>query len=468
MEPESANYTNGDVALIDGTPLEKTGVSGLSKFLGFALMGIAVAVFAGVLLQKSGLLVISSSNRLLVGSAATIPDAYPLKLRLPTELDGKTSNDIIEIRKRAVAPHDKMIAEGYEPHSAAFTALSDQSVWLGTLGKFGYADPQMATEGPADATRWLLNPLLLVGADVWPINPSLERMKIEPSTFGMRRVQRYLQGDSDLPFVCEPVGLIWEPTKSRGIVTYDVGSFLTDRRKSDKKQVVLTTMAEVDFNMFNARDLNFRYCYTSPKFAKNITIRGVSEMPFEITDALDADDSGSLTAIPTWPAGKFLLTGEYPASIEFLLWKEKPSAGTTPDVRFTIRFESLKGISPAAQKWVEYFRGSQDALCVAGVALADIAVNPQQNNQAARDRAMLASQRLEALGALQNSLPQLDGRTEKEVKRFVSGKELSIGYSIFSRSANIIGRLQKLPGYEQLLAEYSKPHWKTLHSLRHQ
>lgn len=466
MARESATYTNDGV---NHFPNEPAGLSKLSLFLGFALIGIAIAVFAAVLLQKSGLLALTNhGNQLLLGSTATTSGTYPLKLRLPAELDGKNRDDILEMRKREVARHDRLIAEGYKPNADTFKGLTDQSSWLGTLGKFGYADQQKATEGPADAARWLLNPLLLVGADIWPVNPSLERTKIAPSVFGTRRIEHYLEGQSTLPFVCEPVGLIWEPANSRAMVTYNVGAFLAERRKSDKKQVVLGTMADVDFNMFNARDLDFRYCYTSPKFAKNIKVEQTnSGMPFEISDAIQDVGNGNLAAVARQPEGKFLLTGEFPATIEFLLWKKKPSADTEPDVRYTVRFDSLSDISPTARQWVEYFRGSQDALCIAGVALADIAANPQQN-LAARDRAMLASQRLESLEAMQHRLPELDGRTEKEVKRFVTGKELSIGYSIFSRSANVMQRLRELPEYEQLLVEYGKPHWRALHGLGQQ
>jgi len=67
---------------------------------------------------------------------------------------------------------------------------------------------------------------------------------------------------------------------------------------------------------------------------------------------------------------------------------------------------------------------------------------------------------------IQDALPKLQGNVEREVRRFVNGKELTVGYSIFSRGAIVMKRLQGLPEYQQLLAEYNKPHWQTLHGLR--
>jgi len=336
MKLEPAQF-NGNVSGMYDT--EPAGISILAKVLSFLLIGAATSVFVSVLLNKSGLHVSSNGNELLLGSAVTSSaktgsasassETYQLKLRSPTVLNGHSRDEVLEMRKREVARHANLFGKGYEPHSAAFAGLHDQSAWLGTLGKFGYADPQQATEGPADAARWLLNPLLLVGAEVWPINPTLQRTKLAPDVFGHRQIQSYLNGKTELPFVCKPLGMTWDPSNSSGMVTYDVGAFLSDRRKADTNQVVLSTMAEIEFHMLNARDLNFRYCYTSPTLAKNMIIRRGSETPFELTDGLTDDASGNLTTTSSSSAGKFLLTGSYPASIEFHLWQNEPSDVTT-------------------------------------------------------------------------------------------------------------------------------------------
>ena len=97
--------------------------------------------------------------------------------------------------------------------------------------------------------------------------------------------------------------------------------------------------------------------------------------------------------------------------------------------------------------------------------LSKIAQDPA-NNFAARDRAMEASHRLERLSEIQKYLPTLDGELEQEVKQFVRGDELQVGYSIYARSANVIKRLKRTPGYDDLFAEYVKPHWQALHGLR--
>lgn len=435
------------------------------------LMVLAAVAFIGTALYKFDLLKTKHVNQMILGSKSPVTREYPLKLRTAIELDGKSPKDILSIRQREVARHDQLISPGYSPNPTVFGDIGKTDQWIGTLGKYGYGPGTHAAEGPSESSRLLLNPLLLVGADIWPVDPSMNRLRISPNKFGSATLSRYRIGETRLPFFCEPQRMVWEPQRRRATVTYDVGSFLSDRKGADRKQPMLTTMAQVDFNMLNARDLNFKYCFTSPKFIKNVKVlHAGSGKPSELSDrftvgALAGPNQTSLLAnTASWPKGKFLLTGEYPASVEFLMWRNSPEPDTAPDVRFTVRFENSLKISPEARAWVNYFRGSQDALCVAGMALAELAKDPQKNT-AARDRAMLASQRLEDLGKTQKSLPTLNREIENEVKRYVTGKELKIGYAVFSRSAGVTRRLGNTPGLESLIAEYRKPHWSALHGL---
>lgn len=422
-----------------------------------------VSLFIFIVVSQSGLLEPANVNRMLLGAESTITVNYPLKLRSAVELDGKTASEILEMRNRAVKRHAQLIAEEYEP-SVAFRGLPESgSEWLGTLGKFGHPTGRNATDGPAQASRVLLNPLLLVSADIWPVNTSLKRVKMSPDGFRPSEMRDYHEGNRPLPFFCEPVGLVWEPQQHKATVTYDVGHFLAERRKMDKSQVTLATIAEIDFNCFNARDLNFNHCYTSPRFAKNINMVNGSGHPFALNDRIDSNQQ-CLDAESSFYESMFQLTGSFPASVEFLFWENKPGAGTVPDLRFTVRFENTLAASPSARKWIEYFRGSQDALCTAGVALAEVAAD--QNDLAARDRAITASQRLETLAQMQKALPQLDSPLSKEVNKYVTGNEMKLGYSIFSRASNVIPRLKNVDGYQSLVAEFNKPHWRALHTIR--
>lgn len=422
-----------------------------------------VSLFAFIVASQSGLLKPANVNRMLLGSESAINVNYPLKLRSAAEFDGKTASEILEMRTRTVKRHSQLIAEEYEP-SAAFDGLPEHGTeWLGTLGKFGYPAGRNGADGPAQASRVLLNPLLLVSADIWPVNPSLGRVKMSPDHFGETAIRDYHEGNRRIPFYCEPVGMVWEPQQHKATVTYDVGQFLAERRKTDKSQVTLSTVAAIDFNFFNARDLNFSHCYTSARFAENVYMVSGDGDPFKLKDEIRLDHQWLDTA-STLPEGMFQLTGSFPASVEFLFWIKKPRAGTVPDLRYTVRFENTLAASPNARKWIEYFRGSQDALCTAGVALAEVATD--QNNLAARERAIMSSQRLESLAQLQKVLPKLDSSLSREVKKYVTGKELQLGYSIFSRTSNVIPRLKNVAGYEQLVTEFNKPHWRALHTIR--
>ena len=437
-----------------------------------ALLGV-VLVFATAAAYQLGWLEPETHNRLILGSESSVASEYRRRPKFAKELDGKTAEQILDMRRQEVARHQELIGDDYVPSAAIVKNLNRSDRWVGTLGKFGYEESSKITEGPSNASRIILNPLLLVAAEVWPVDPLMKRLQLSPERFGPSTFYRYQRGEIELPFVCKPENIVWHPQSHRGSVTYDVGSFLSSRAAADRKRVVLSTMAEVDFNLLNARDLGYKYCYTSGKFLKNVEIveigRTGTKQPLKLADGIDAsqsDASGPLLDVhSSYPQGKFLLTGEFPASAKFLLWQRSPEIGSPPDVQFTVIFTNGLPISPAARQWVNYFRASHDALCVAGLALAEIAKDPE-HAEVPKLRAMLASQRLEELGKAQRSLPALNRKIDGEVKRYVSGKELKKGYSLFSRVSGIVEQLDSLPGYERLVAEYHKPHWTALRGLK--
>lgn len=463
MTLQTATYlSNDEVDDFDSSGRETNARTTLKQRLIMACLVVPVVVFALTVFSQSGILEPANGNRIILGSKSQV-NHYPLKLRLAVELDNKSPEDILRLRTRAAVRHSDLIHEEYEP-SDVFHKIAGNSVdWTGTLGKFG-SDTENRSDGPADASRVLLNPLLLVSADIWPLDASLNRIKMSPHSFGKRKMREYLSGRTDIPFLCDPVGLVWEPTESRASVTYDVGAFLAARRQTDRSQVTLGAMTEVDFNLLNARDLNLNYAYTSPRFTKNVVMIGDHDQAVKLEDSIVADGH-RLDTSNTFPEGSFLLTGSFPASVEFLLWKRAPRGSRSrPDLRFTVRFENTLDATPPARKWIEYFRASQDALCIAGVALADLSAD--QRDVDAKNRAIMASQRLEELSHLQQVLPKLDANLSRKIKRYVTGNELSKGYAVYSRSAGVVNRLSGTPGFEDLVKEFSKPHWLALNSIR--
>lgn len=466
--PLSEDVYDCDLELLGDA--EGDGISSSARTLVIIGLVASTVLFVGMVLHGLGWFEFKTGNHLVLGSASSVVTEYRLQPQLAQEFDRKTPEEIYKIRQREVARHTALIGGEYVPNPVIFENLSQSDRWVGTLGKYGHDDPSRATEGPSDASRLILNPLLLAAADIWPVDPSMKRLRISPYRFGTSTFRRYQLGETELPFFCRPTRIVWQPQRNRGSVTYDVGSFLSERMVADRKNVVLSTMAEVDFNMLNARDFGYKYCYTSPRFLENVQIvRAGNGEPVELVDGFSSSHSEKGGALidthASYPERTFLLTGKFPAKVEFLMWRKSPSPGSVPDVRFTVHFENKMGISSDARQWVDYFRGSHDALCVAGLALAEIAKNPR-DAELAKTRAILASQRLEELGKIQQSLPKLQRRTEGEVKRYVSGKELKTGYSVFARASNIVRKLDSVPGYEELVAEYRKPHWAALRSLK--
>jgi hypothetical protein len=86
-----------------------------------------------------------------------------IPLREPEEFDFKTKTEILDIRKGCVARCARLAPESYQPSEEVFGRIEDGKPWWGLLGLSYYGNGKDSISGASEESRFILNPLLLVG-----------------------------------------------------------------------------------------------------------------------------------------------------------------------------------------------------------------------------------------------------------------------------------------------------------------
>ncbi len=174
-------------------------------------------------------------NQLAIGERATL-EALDIPLQPPIELDFAAKAEVLQLRTEAVLNYPDLIISEYRPTYAVFDQVEDGLPWWGTLGNFYYGPGEQSLEGPAEESRFILNPYLLVAAEVhsyWDRNALPEASARQP----------------DFPLYCAPSQLRWQPRAAYAEVSYSA-------------QCVQQVKSNFfDLIVYNARDLNLNYIY---------------------------------------------------------------------------------------------------------------------------------------------------------------------------------------------------------------
>jgi len=109
----------------------------------------------------------SASNRLALGEVTAVKGALTLPIAALAEFDGLSREQILALRREAVARQPKLLQGEYVPTPSVFGHIEGGRPWWGLAGRFYFGPGGESIAGLSTQSQHVLNPYLLVGADFW-------------------------------------------------------------------------------------------------------------------------------------------------------------------------------------------------------------------------------------------------------------------------------------------------------------
>jgi hypothetical protein len=271
-------------------------------------------------------------NTLAIGEEARLAEVE-VQLNPAVELDWMTRADVLDLRREAVYRYPDLIAGDYQPSEAVFGQIEDGRPWWGFKGQF-YGSGSRSIEGPAEESRYIVNPYLLVAANTW----------FSGAMWGGTRITKKDLDHPDFPYYCLPESLWWWPEEARAEVVYPVSRCL-DRMNQWTIEPQSASSAIFDLVAYNARDMNLSYMYVAYADSLNISKDDPPRRPYAIPQYIHRGRScgypgGCNNMSPSCPEIQRISIEALPAQATIRLWEHKPlSVERPPDMTFVIRFE---------------------------------------------------------------------------------------------------------------------------------
>jgi len=293
----------------------------INSILVIFLLNLAHPVFANVLIKPTNV----KDDR-----------SVAVKLNAPAELNSQTKAEILAKREKYLRQWHSLYAGKYEPSPSVFQNIEDHKNWWGMHGAFVWGQGPRSIEGQAEESRFILNPLLLVGVN----SATAQICKID-------KINENDLDDPNFPFCWTPTALSFYPEMSLAQVIYSVSNFNKEiKLREDKLRFNpdLVKLNRFGLVAYNARDFGFQYMYAD--IAKSINIVNTSgcSNPILIKQLIHCGNSskypgGCNNMSPAMPEiDRFAITN-LPARACVYLWKSQPgSIIDKPDFTFYIDF----------------------------------------------------------------------------------------------------------------------------------
>ncbi len=268
------------------------------------------------------------ASELALGKSATTGGPIDIVIQSPANFNFQKRSLILGLRAREVLKHPELLKGKYAPSSQVFGQVEDGKPWWGTTGQAYFGAGQNSIVGPAEESRFVLNPFLLAG------NQEIYGLPKDRVSDSDARSKSY-------PIFPEPSRLRWYPKKGQAEVTYRVSSYISQ---------VKSTFGYSDYDMdghfglemINARDLGLKYVYIPPQWAYNITVESPMTGPMLIPQFIHCGGScGYPGGCNNMSPATAQLDGfnrlKLPARMTIMFWKNAPMTGKEPaDMTFTI------------------------------------------------------------------------------------------------------------------------------------
>jgi len=246
-----------------------------------------------------------------------------ITLNQTANLNYLSKADILNKREKYLHPWLNLLQDTYRADSYVFQNIEDGKPWWGMQGSFIWGEGRHSIDGPAEESRFILNPLLLVGANSYTA-----------LIWQTEKITHTDLADASFPLCWLPDSLIYFPGLSLAQVSYPVSEF--NRRIQLKEDKLRFNKARLKLNSFgliayNARDFGFQYLYLDlAKSINVINVNGCSDAIL-IKQMLHCGNSskypgGCNNMSPAMPEIDHFAITALPARACVYLWKNKPSS----------------------------------------------------------------------------------------------------------------------------------------------
>ena len=281
------------------------------------ILFVAMAALIGCSTAKAG-----PENVVVIGPKASA-DEISVPLLGVQNYNFKPKAEIIEQRRKQLELSPQLVPGQYKPDEAIFGAVEDKKPWWGLQGSAIYGAGQKSIDGLAEESRFIANPLLLVGADAASAN-----------NFKKEQITDADLNDPDFPYAWKPLSLTWWANKSCARVVYDVGKFNDDLYRFRAKLVKPVIYPAFSLVAYNARDFGFNYIWLAPE--KSINVENYAKPAVEavrINQMLHCGGTcgypgGCNNMSPRNEAIDRIKYSKLPARAYVKLWRAKPSKVT--------------------------------------------------------------------------------------------------------------------------------------------
>jgi hypothetical protein len=292
------------------------------------LIRAKLAVSLSALLCLTPSRALASLNALALGDRAITSQPIDVPISPLGDLNFRTKAEIYNWRAQILNRSPGLLSSAYTPLAEIFERIEDGRPWWGVKGTFIWGPGQRSIEGLAEESRFVLNPLLLVGA-----NPNTAFMWNE------KTITDEDLADYSFPYVWLPQTLRWYPPQSLVQVVYDVTAFNKDlEARKAKLKVSPDTVNRFGLIAYNARDFGYNYIYLHVDKSINITADEANKEPVQIIQMIHCGGScgypgGCNNMSPAMPKIDYFRFSALPARAHISLWRERPkSVDDQPDL----------------------------------------------------------------------------------------------------------------------------------------
>lgn len=274
----------------------------------------------------------ADDNFLAVGKYAKAKTPISVSLNLPANLNWKTKSEILNWRSREIQKYPQLFTGSYNPSLFIWGLMEDKKPWWGTAGSCVWGKGSKSIEGPAEESRFILNPFLLVAADpatlsIWNPNQITAKDIANPA----------------FPFFWQPQSLRYDPSRSVATATYNVSGFQKSILASRALRMPVAIQA-FSLVAYNARDFGYNYIYLDESRSINVSNDNPTSNPVPIRQMIHC---GGTCGYPGGCNNMSPFTAEIdrcrftqlPARAYILLWKQAPHSVNAPaDMTFLLEF----------------------------------------------------------------------------------------------------------------------------------